>query len=526
MGLLPLDSRQMRIAKLLVEQPETTRLEQVAASLRLTDRVVRYNLESVETYLAGHGLRLVKRRGVGIWIEGDAETRTAVMRDLATAAGPAVLDADDRQARVLLALLRSAPEAVRSEDLETRLGVSRPTVRRDVRVAEAWLEQHRLHLRRLPGVGLSVRGSEVEVRAGLLALILERLPANVLVALARGGAGGGATEHDGTAIGRSPGTAAGEHGLEGFVAGLDLPTYRQILVAELRTQDEHDPTMLTATLSLAIVVARVRENRHARLVRGRLRSLLDHPVAESVDRIAGAVTARLGVELGPAEAASITESLLGFVELSHIDDAAAETDLIRMVDRLVSVAAERLHPALGDDELLRGNLIEHFRRLQIRLRYGLPVSNPLQHDVQRRYPDVYRVAQRLVADLGRFGGATIPVEEIGFLTMYLAGSLERHRLRAKVRVTVVCPAGMATAWILVSRLLAEFPQVEVGKVISKAAFEDDVADAGTELIISTVPLDDYAGSVPLVIVTPLLSERDVRRLTRLVGLPSHSRGRS
>ena len=518
MGLLPLDSRQMRIAKLLVEQPETTRLEHVASSLRLTDRVVRYNLPSVEAYLAGHGLRLVKRRGVGIWIDGDRATRTAVMADLATAAGPAVLDAEDRQARVLLALLEAAPEAVRSEDLESRLGVSRPTIRRDVRVAEAWLEQHRLHLRRLPGVGLSVRGSEVEVRAGLLALLLERVPANVLDALARDGAA-----RDGVATGQEATSAAGGHGLEGYVASLDLPTHRQILTAELRTQDEHDPTMLTATLSLAILVARVRANRHARLVRGRLRSLLDHPVADSADRIAAAVSGRLGVDLGPAEAASLTESLLGFVELTHIDDATAESDLIRAVDRLVAVAAERLHPALGDDELLRGNLIEHLRRLQVRLRYSLPVSNPLQHDVQKRYPDVYRVAQRLVADLGRVGGAPVPVEEVGFLTMYLAGSLERHRLRAKVRVTVVCPAGMATAWILVSRLLAEFPQVEVGKVISKAAFEEDIAEAGTELVISTVPLDDYAGHAPLVVVSPLLTERDVRRLTRMVGLPSHSR---
>jgi transcriptional antiterminator len=219
----------------------------------------------------------------------------------------------------------------------------------------------------------------------------------------------------------------------------------------------------------------------------------------------------------------MTESLLGFAELTSIDDAAAESELIRAVDRLVAAAAERLHPALGDDELLRGNLVEHLRRLQVRLRYGLPVSNPLQHDVRKRYPDVYLEAERLVSELGRFSGAAIPVEEVGFLTMYLAGSLERHRLMAKVRVTVVCPAGMATAWILVSRLLAEFPQVEVGKVISKAAFEDEVVDAGTEVVISTVPLDGYAGQAPLVIVSPLLSDRDVRKLSRLVGLPSHAR---
>src|SRR4029079_8660603 len=56
--ILPLDSRQVRIARLLLEQSDTTRLEQVASSLRLTDRVVRYNLPTVEAYLSGHGLTL------------------------------------------------------------------------------------------------------------------------------------------------------------------------------------------------------------------------------------------------------------------------------------------------------------------------------------------------------------------------------------------------------------------------------------------------------------------------------------
>jgi len=506
--ILPLDSRQVRIARLLLEQSDTTRLEQVASSLRLTDRVVRYNLPTVEAYLSGHGLTLVRRRGVGIWIDGDAGARAAVAADLASGVGPAVLDVEERQARVLLALLNAAPEALRSEDLETRLGVSRATIRRDVRVVEGWLEQHRLHLRRLPGVGLTVRGSEVEVRAALLALILEQIPASRLDGLTRVGAG--------------PEPSAGR-GVDAYVASLGMPRFREVIAAELRASDEHDPTMLTATLSLAILVSRVRAGRQARLVRGRLRSLLDHPVAESAARIASDVAERMGVELGQAEVASITESLLGFVELTNIDDANLESELVEAVDRLVAVAGRRLHPVLAEDELLRGNLIEHFRRLQVRLRYSLPVSNPLHHDVQRRYPDVFGVAQRLVADLGRFGGAPVPIEEVGFLTMYLAGSLERHRLRAKVRVTVVCPAGMATAWILVSRLLAEFPQVEVGKVISKAAFEDDLADAATELVISTVPLDDYAGQAPLLVVSPLLNERDVRRLTRLVGLPGHSR---
>ena len=158
--------------------------------------------------------------------------------------------------------------------------------------------------------------------------------------------------------------------------------------------------------------------------------------------------------------------------------------------------------------------------MRVRLRYGLPVTNPLDQEVRERYPDVYLVATEIVGALNPVGDAAVPADEIGFLTMYLAGSLERNRLRPKVRITVVCPAGMATAWILVSRLQAEFPQVEVTRVISKTALEQAADLAGTDIVVSTVPLDEGAGSRQSVVVSPLLRERDLRRLSRVLGEPA------
>jgi transcriptional antiterminator len=189
------------------------------------------------------------------------------------------------------------------------------------------------------------------------------------------------------------------------------------------------------------------------------------------------------------------------------------------VDRLVAASAARLHRSLAEDDLLRANLTEHLRRLDVRLRYGLPVSNPLQQEVRRRYPDVYEVATEILGSLGPLDGAAIPGEEVGFLTMYLAGSLERLRLRPKIRITVVCPAGMATVWILVSRLLVEFPQVEVTQVVSKTTYEREPGDIQSDFIVSTVPLE-APPAVPALVVNPLLHEVDVRRLTRLLGLPA------
>src|SRR6185436_16819514 len=102
------------------------------------------------------------------------------------------------------------------------------------------------------------------IRAGLLALVLERVAAGPLRAAMTGVS-----------------TDRGAGGLRAYLADLDLPTFRAILAAERPDIDDRDPAILTETISLAILTRRIRANHPARLVRGRLRSLMDHPVSET-----------------------------------------------------------------------------------------------------------------------------------------------------------------------------------------------------------------------------------------------------
>ena len=361
----------------------------------------------------------------------------------------------------------------------------------------------------MPGVGIAVRGSEIDIRKGLLSLILDAVGAEEL-SLEKGHAENA----------QPPAHVAAAQGLAGFASQLDLPTHRAILTEQLLEPDDNGPMAMVATLYLAIVSRRVRAGHYAELQSGQLRSLIDHPVAAAAARIAAAVEKKADLVLGEADVAAITEFLLGFVELVDASLATQADDQI-VIDRLVAAAAARLHPSLADDVQLRRSLGEHLRRLRVRLRYGLPVSNPLDEEVRQRYPDVYRAASDIVAAVNPVGDAVVPHEEIGFLTMYLAGSLERNRLRPKLRIAVVCPAGMATAWILVSRLSAEFPQVEITRVISMTASDKEVDVGATDLVVSTVPLDGVHGDIQSVVVSPLLREHDLRRLSRFLGEPAH-----
>ena len=518
MSNLPLDTRQLAIARRLLETNGPTSVDDLASELKLTDRMVRYNLASVESALADNGLTLARRRGVGIWVEGSAAARAALLAALDRATGPAVLDPTDRRGRILLALLIASPDTIRSEALEGRLEVSRPTIRRDMREAESWLEQHRLHLRRMPGLGIKVVGSEIDVRSGLLALVLEIVPPRALEPRSTGSpeprTPAPSESTPAASVAAPAGRTNAQTEIDRFLAALDLPAYRAILAGALPDLDEQDPSVTTAALYIAISSFRNRIGRTVRLGRGRLRSLLDHPVAASAASIAAAVERATGIAFGRMEIAAITESLLGLTQLVDIA-ARPEAADIRYIDQIIAAAATRIHPSLATDEQLRSSLSEHLRRLHVRLRFGLPVTNPLQDEVRRRYPDVYRAAAEIIAEVGPVDGAEVPVEEVGLLTMYLAGSLERHRLRAKIRVTVVCPAGMATAWILVSRLVAEFPQIEVIRVVSKSAFETEPGEE-PDLVVSTIPLDEPPPGAALLVVSPLLREADIRRLGRVL----------
>src|SRR3989442_14847561 len=130
MSNLPLDTRQLAIARRLLETDGPASVDDLASELKLTERMVRYNLASVESALSDHGLKLSRRRGVGIWVEGSGAARESLLAELDQSTGPAVLDPSDRRGRILLALLVAPPEAIRSEALEDRLGVVAATVPR------------------------------------------------------------------------------------------------------------------------------------------------------------------------------------------------------------------------------------------------------------------------------------------------------------------------------------------------------------------------------------------------------------
>lgn len=497
----PLDSRVIRILRWLIDQDRMRSTASLAADLGLSQRVVRYRLTSVESYLADWGLVLGRRRGAGLRVEAAAEIRAAIIADLESQAQvPRVYSPHERSRLLLAALLWAAPSMTSLEDIHLEIEVSKASARRDLQAVEPWLVRNGLPLVRKPGKGMMVVGSERRIRQIMVQLILETVPENVLLAQLYG-------EDPQHLAARVP------IGLRERLLALPLREAADAIAASpLSNRLISGRGDVVFALYLAVSLARLRLGRTVEVEAGLQRSVMDHPISECVEGLLVQLESLVGAPLEQAETTAITEYLLGLDALEAVGESQ-EPVVGEVAERALDIAGEHLHPALADDAELRRGLSAHLERLTVRLRHGLPIHNPLLSEVKDRYPDVHAVARLIAEEVGDAFAARIVEDEVGFVTMYLSGAMERARLKPRRRALVVCPSGMATVWVLTSRIQAEFPELDLVAVLSEQGYEQ-LDHCDFDLVISTVPV--AADSAPVVVVNPLLAASDVARVTALV----------
>jgi mannitol operon transcriptional antiterminator len=163
---------------------------------------------------------------------------------------------------------------------------------------------------------------------------------------------------------------------------------------------------------------------------------------------------------------------------------------------------------------------EHLWRSLTRIKYGLMIANPLTDQVQKTLPDLWDATRAAVSSaITEWIDLPIPPEEIAYLTMYLSMAFGFPTLQPQpaIRVVVVCPTGGITAWMLVSRLRAELPDLEIREVLSIRQLSGMNLD-GVRAIISTASFT-YR-DLPVISVSPLVTDQEVGKIRELLRLTS------
>ncbi len=509
-----LNSRSLDILRLLLASDEPVSAAHIAAQLDITPRMVRSNLVPTEPWLAQQGITLKSVPGMGLWLAGPQNARDKLAQAVRDCHKPVLWLGPGERLHVLLLTLFFTDRPLQIKQLEERLNVSRSTTLRTMDEAEKWLHRRRLTLQRRQNYGSQIAGAEDDWREAAVDLLRESAGEARLLARLQGLK---------TLVDASMPMKSGlEQALQHAWESLNLFAVRS---AACVPENEFarilsDRDYIDFFLRMALLIHRNRLGKGI-LTAPRPPDAASPQQGALIHRLAACVHDHFGILLSAGEIGWLESKLPEMNALAGEQSPAVarleveSSPVRRVVDGVLADASLALHPSLSADIDLDLNLTTRLEAMRDTGQHRQELSAPLLQNIKTQYPYVFSTAlhssQRVAAYLGRKPDDN----EVGEIAVCLIAAMERLRRsdRPTRRVLVVCSEGTVTAWLLVSRLRAEFPDVEVVEVISALELENRLSLDGIDFIVSTIPLK--VKNIPTRQVNPLLGVADCRALKEL-----------
>lgn len=219
-----------------------------------------------------------------------------------------------------------------------------------------------------------------------------------------------------------------------------------------------------------------------------------------------------GITLPSEEILYITSLLLGIKTADFAHQSEEDAYVSGLAESLISNFERVACLTFVNKDFVQEQLSHHIRPLYYRLKYGIPVHNPLTEDVRKMYPMSFEFCRRAALESGV---GDLSDGELAYLTIYLSSDLDSKMLEegdtSATRVLIVGASNMSTA-TLVKEQLSQACGI---------SFECEFVDPeklrrwtleGYALVLTLVPLPSEMRSANMVEVTPFLSEENRRQI--------------
>lgn len=503
---IALTARQKEILLLLTKfdgaNPVT--VSAISEKFKLSTRTVLRELPQIEKWVSAQGFSFVRKPGVGLILDENAENRQWLLQLLKQEEVEESYGKEERR-KLILGELLSAKEPLKFLYFTSKYKISEGTLSSDLDFVEEWLLQYKTQLVRKPGVGVFIRGKEEDVRQAVANAVYEFMNEDEILSLLRTNIGSKAEHHTTEAIFQSR--------LGQFVNQEIIKTVEGVLEdVEQKFQIQYsDSGYMAMMVHLSLAVSRIQKKEKITMNREELKELqhlAEYSIAEEVGR---RLEEAFFVEVPEDELGFITMHLVGseiWAQDKQVEVHWDQMHIKRLAIGIISMVEKELCADLQKDELLLMDLCQCIEPVLRRLTMGIYIRNAYVKEVRQTYKDIYEATENacellLIAT----GVERIPETEVGLLAMHFCAAVERAKVKGtEIVVAIVCPTGIGTSRMLEVSLGNSFPELQVEESLSARQInEDRLRKAGFDLIISTVQLHiDF----PYVCVSPILLEQD------------------
>lgn len=201
------------------------------------------------------------------------------------------------------------------------------------------------------------------------------------------------------------------------------------------------------------------------------------------------------------------------IEIKELDDSgiSVEQMVIHAIDKIKN---EYDIDFFRDGTLLKG-LINHLYTSYSRYCLNVTLDNPLINLIKSKYIEAYNYSILFSKVFKEEYGISMTEEDIGYIALHFAASLERSIMNNSLKAIIVCSSGVGTAELLKTRITKKFQNIAI-KGVYPAYILDSLELSDIDLIISTVNLEGVNLEKEVINVSPLLTDEDEEKINEHV----------
>lgn len=487
--------RQEKIVEYLYAKKQAIAPKALAAAFQISERTLANDIKWLKEIGAAAGFDVERVRSAGYQLK--ILDQAKFQSYLAQTKRQEQVDSTSPQERIknIELLLLFHEEYITMQQIAEWLDVSLSTVKADIKQVEQFCETYELSLFSKAHYGLKIIGTESKKRRAILYLIRNTIHTPVL------------TER-----------------YKEFNFVFDEADLRRFLQEQLQKNQ----------LKISDIVF---ENivQHIRLLSFRIMqdNTLNNEEAEEqkidddydrlTEELVAYVEATYQIVFSNAEKNYLEEQLRG--KFAVLDDAASNRQLKQAIDKALEHVDRRYHTHFREDQDLANALLMHVAPLQQRLYTGHQLENPIIDDIYTQYANVFNVAMGFINELNKDLDADISKDEIGYVAIYFAASLEKQSNQViddYQKIAVICSTGGGAAYLLKVTLERLFSNAEVDTF---ALNEIDQIDSTYDLMISTVPLQQDQFDIPIIYTKPILNQAEITKIEKDLNLLRESQNK-
>lgn len=465
--MISLKSRSRAILDYVLLRDRYVTLDEVAEHLHVSKRAVYYDLHEIMDWMKSKKiseLRVERQKGIFL----SEAHKSLVYQHLGKPLNTLYYTfSQEERVALLICKLFARSEIWHADKLASLCNVSRNTVLSDLKVVKTALMEYKLKLTYGIRSGYVVSGDTIRLRAVFLYYLAQIMP---LVT-------------------------------RGVLPYLEDEVVKQSLESLTAIEQELDTEYVDGTLvQLAILMAMIIQ-RGDQVVIGFDRE----EIMSSQEFI---LINQYFPDMPNEEQVYLAVHLLGarvqFFKPIHEARKQNYATMSRIVIRMIHEFERLACIEFSEKDKLIQKMVIHLDSSFYRYRYGILEGNPLVMEIERKYPELFAITQKVAESLAKAIGYPIQKYDISYLTLHFGAHLRTSgKRKCVIKILIVCHNGVATSQILSREIEELLPFIEVVDILSTRELKN--YRKPYDLIVSTVELRDHYSALK---VNPILTVDD------------------